>query len=318
MRRRHGIALLAALAVMTLVALLVVGALASSTLAQRSSRLSHTDALLTAAADFALNSVLADARGYGLADLPLGVSRAFVLPFPDDTGVHVDVAVTRLRAGALWLVADASLSGTDQGHRRANLVARFPMVGAPAGSGVVSRGAVSLGRNVAFPSDTASETDCGQPSAADLLLPLAVDVTGGGAAAARVAHSAAAADSATYYLTGRQITALAPAANVIHVRGDTTISGGTLDGILIVDGSLTIAGPFVAIGLVIARGRVDARAGGFVLTGALLSFAVPPAGVPAIDISDATVRYSGCAVEHVLRAAIPPRPVHQRSWAELF
>jgi hypothetical protein len=316
MRRRNGIALLAALAVMTLIALLVVGALASSTLAQRASRLSHTDALLTAASDYALNSVLADPRGYGLADLPFGESRSFDIPIPDDAGVLVDVAATRLRAGIVWLVADASLAGMDQGHRRINVVARFPLVGRLPGAAIVSRGAVSLGPNVALPSDLSGEPDCSQAGGADILLPPGVDASG--ADGVRVGHDSKAADSATYYLTARQTTALASAVNVVHVRGDTTIAGGTFDGILIVDGSLTVAGPFAVNGLVIAGGRVDARSGGLVITGALLSFAADAAGDAAIKISDATVRYSGCAVERVLRSASPPHPVHQRSWAELF
>ena len=89
----------------------------------------------------------------------------------------------------------------------------------------------------------------------------------------QVAEQVLAGDSASYYLTGDQAAALEHAGNVRHVHGDTIIGGGSFDGILVVDGALTITGPFVATGVIVARGRIDARAGGLVVTGSLMSFA---------------------------------------------
>ena len=109
MRARGGIALFAALAVMALIGLLVAGAVASSTAAQRSSRLSFTDAVLTTIADYALNTVLADPRGFGLADLTLGERAMFDIPVPTTKDARVVVGVTRLPGGVLWLVADATI-----------------------------------------------------------------------------------------------------------------------------------------------------------------------------------------------------------------
>ena len=71
-RPPRGVALFAALALMSVIALLVAGAAASTRASQRASRLARTDASLTTAADYALANVLADARGLGFADLPLG------------------------------------------------------------------------------------------------------------------------------------------------------------------------------------------------------------------------------------------------------
>ena len=133
-----------------------------------------------------------------------------------------------------------------------------------------------------------------------------------------VATSAAALDSATYYLTARQLALLRDGGRLVHVFGDTTIASGSFDGILIVDGALTIAGPFAATGLIVARGPIDASAGSFALVGALMSFAPKNFGVAAIKFSGVTIRYSQCAVDRALRWAVSPRRVIQRSWVELF
>ena len=141
---RRGVALFAALALMSLIALLVAGATASTRASQRASRLAHTDASLTTAADYALANVLADARGLGLADLPLGTPTVLDAPIPGAPDVHVSVAVTRLPAGVLWMVADA-LAGADRGHRRVNLVAAFPSFGGRIAGAVTARGDVEIG-----------------------------------------------------------------------------------------------------------------------------------------------------------------------------
>jgi hypothetical protein len=315
---RQGIALLAALALMALIALLVVGAQSTSSLAQRQSRLAYASVLLTSAADYGLNTVLADPAGYGLAELPLAQARTWAVPFPAEPPVHVDVAATRLRGGLVWLVASASVPGLDSAQRRFNLVVRFPALGGAPLAAIVSRGGVSIGRDVTLSVDLAAEADCASPPVADLVVAPGAVVGGAGAAIVRVAEQTLAADSASYYLTGGQVAALEHAGNVRHVRGDTVIGGGAFDGILIVDGTLTIAGPFIASGVIVARGRIDARAGGLVMDGSLMSFAPAAAGTSAIDLASATVRYSACAVARSLRMAGPLRPVRQRSWAELF
>ena len=139
-----------------------------------------------------------------------------------------------------------------------------------------------------------------------------------GGDSSRVAMRPSAADTSGYYLTASQLATLDSAHTIVHVRGDTTLTGGSgLDGILIVDGSVTIVGAYRATGLIVARGPIVATGGGFSLTGAALSFATP-ASAPAIELSDATIRYSICAVARAFRVALAPRPVRQRSWAEVF
>jgi hypothetical protein len=115
-RSPRGVALFAALALMSVIALLVAGAVASTRASQRASRLARTDALLTTAADYAgMFSVTSETT----ADLPLGAPTVLDAPIPGAPDLNVSVSVTRLPAGVLWMVADA-LAGADRGHRRVN------------------------------------------------------------------------------------------------------------------------------------------------------------------------------------------------------
>ena len=126
---RRGVVLFAALALMSVIALLVAGATASTRASQRASRLAHTDASLTTAADYALTNVLGDAQELGLADLPLGTPTVLDVPIPGAPDVHASVAVTRLPAGVLldgcrcsrrhrsWTSPSQSRGGVSVGRR---------------------------------------------------------------------------------------------------------------------------------------------------------------------------------------------------------
>jgi hypothetical protein len=313
--RRSGIALVAALALMAVIALLVAGAAAATNLTQRMSRLARTDGSLTSAADLALTTVLADWRQLALADLPLGTPTALDIPIPGAADVHAVVVVTRLPLGILWMVADVSVDA-DHGHRRVNLVAAFPSLGRRVAAAVTSRGDIQLNTGVTFAADSDSDPECATADGRPIAVAPGAAVIG--IDSSSVAISTDALDSATYFLTERQLTALRDGGHLIRVFGDTTIAGGTFDGILIVDGALTISGPYAATGVIVARGPIDATSGGFSLTGALMSYAPTNSGAPTIKFSGVTIRYSLCAVDRALRRTLVPRPVVQRSWAEVF
>jgi hypothetical protein len=289
MTRRAGIALVAALSLLALLGLLIAGAVASTAVAQRSVRLAVTEGMTSSAADYALATLLADPDTYGLADAPVGRPRTFSVA--SDANVSTTVVVTRLANGVLWLVADASVTGVDQGHRRVGLIARFPSIGALPASGVVSRGSASLG-SVEFSADSSGDADCARTPSAP-----AVQAT----------------DSASLYLAHWQTAVLDSVPGVLRVRGDTTIVSGTFHGILLVDGSLTVTGNWSATGLIVARGPVRTT-GNIEVVGALMS----SAGGSAIDVSAGRIRYAPCIVAREIRAAVPPRSVAGRAWAELF
>jgi len=315
-RSRRGVALFAALALLGLLALLVGGSLAAFRLTARSSEFSTTDAMLTAAADYALDSVAASGRTLGIDTLPLGVSKTFSLRVPGRDGLAPVVVATRLVNNVAWLVADITTTGLPGAHRRVNLVARWRAPGRAPPSALVSRGSVRLAAGVTFTVDSSADAECGVQSAVDVMLAPGASVSSVASVASTV--SAKAADSSTYLLAASQLAQLAGASGVAHVFRDTVIAGGSFEGILIVDGSLTITGTFRATGLVVSRGPIIAAAGGLVVKGALMSFASLPNGQQGVVLGRSTLCYSPCTVATILRKTVPLRPVRERSWAELF
>jgi len=305
MTSRPGIALFAALATMVVVGLLVGGMVATSTLVQRSAALTHVDAELGAAADFAI----ATALDPSLADLTLGVAHTIDV----DVGRIVStVSATRLPRDVVWLVAESRTVGALVGRRRVNLVAHWNVPRVP-GAPIVSRGHVRLGGAVAFALDTAGDADCRLSQ----VVPQISIGTGASVSAIDSVFTrtdSSAGDSATFFLTAPFDTL----SGITHVRGDTTITGGQLDGILIVNGRVIVTGSITVRGLLIARGGIDARSGRIDLYGALLSYEAAAPGQFAVDLGEAVVRHSPCVISRAWRRALPLRPVKARSWSEIF
>jgi len=310
---RRGIALVAALALMTVLGLLVVGAVGSVVAAQRSTELARVDAALDAAADYGVGTVLADPRGYGLADLALGRAQSYSIPLVE--GGTAAVTATRLPGGIVWFVAALGAGGPDSGRRMINLVARFPSIEPVAPAAIVARGGVVTSDAVAFSVDTATDADCADrsPSADVIVAPGSSTSLGFGQ---RAAVSTVAGDSASYLLTAPQRAALDSGVpgSVVHVRGDTTIAGGAFDGVLIVDGSALVAGPFALTGLLIARDSITAS-DGLAVRGAMMAYGSSQVGV---RLSGGVIEYSPCQIARVLRRAVRPAPVRGRAWGELF
>lgn len=298
-RRRRGIALLLALMLLTLLGILITGAVSATAVRFRAAHDGLVDGALDAAAVNAIGAVLRDPAGSGLADLPLGVATTIALPpadYPGYESIGARVAVTRLRHGVVWMLAQSqSMRDTAAGQRRLELVLRYPWVGDPPAAAIVARGDVSVDASVIVSADSGGDADC--------------------ARAAPTTPFVQRSDSSDFFLAAAQLALLDSSASVRHVRGDTTVSGGTFDGILVVDGRLTIDGPWTVTGLVVVRDVVRSS-GGLSLVGALLSFA--DGAQPAVILSDARLRYSPCMVAHALRVALPPRLSRPRAWGEAF
>jgi hypothetical protein len=306
--------LFAALSLTMIVGLLIAGAIATTRLAQRSAVVERTDVALSLDAEEALSVVLAKLHTLGLDSTPLGKRVSVAVP-DGNTVATANVSVTRLPWGVVWLVSDVSATAPVAGHRRQNLVARFPSILRRTSGAIVARGNVELSSDVSITTDTISEPDCEDPGGA--VVALAPGAKGTLPDTASIAVSAEANDSATYLLTAFQLAALQHSGRFVHALGDTTIGGGAFDGVLVVEGSLTITGPFIATGLIVARGPIVAT-GGVSIVGSVRSFAEQSIGKLAIKFSGASIRYSRCAVERALRLALDARPVVQRSWAEIF
>lgn len=297
---------------MTVLGLLVVGAVGSVVVAQRATELARTDALLDAAAGEGIGKLLADLPAYAVADLPFGRPRAYTISLID--GRSVLVSATRLPGGVLWLVASAGASGPDSGRRVVNLVARFPSVGPMPPSGLVARGGVVASDGVLFRVDTTSDADCAPASPASVPdATVGPGATASLAAGGRSASSRAAADPFEYFLTPPQLAALDSVGVIVHVRGDTTIAGGAFDGVLVADGSILVTGAFALTGVMIAGDSIVAS-GGLVVRGAAMAFS----RLTSMRLVGATIEYAPCQIARALRRATRPVPVRGRAWGELF
>ena len=306
-------ALVMALTLLALLGIAIAGGLAHTVASQRAATLWQNAAMLDAAADRALGTLLGEANSYGLATLKLGETRVFAMETADAPDLSSTVAATRLVGGVLWIVAAVTSREGAFAGRRANLIARFPSIGGLPPAAIVTRGNLQLGDDVRFTVDTTHDPDCEAGSSPSVTVApgASVHVPAG----VRVDTSSAARDSATYYLSQAQLASLSTASGVLHVAGDTTITDGTFDGILIVDGSLTLRGTFAASGVIVARGPVDATNAVVTLRGALLSF---NASNVSTILTGVSVEYAPCVVARVIRVASSPRVVRLRSWVEIF
>lgn len=104
---------------------------------------------------------------------------------------------------------------------------------------------------------------------------------------------------------------------IIHARGSLKITGGSGQGVLLVEEDLEVSGGFEFYGPVIVRGTLKTTG-----TGGHFNGGVMAANVDLDDIStvlgDAVVNYSQCAITSALVGTATPRLVAQRGWAELF
>jgi hypothetical protein len=313
-------ALAAALGILMVLGLLMAGAVAASVRAHRSARLADGEIALAASADDAVYGVLEDGNGAELADLPLGLAATSDISDPAAHGISARVAVTRLPANLLWIVADAVTVPSRDAERRVSIVAEFRVAGRPPPAGIVSRGNVTLGSGVVVTSDPGGDADCAVTAAPDVVIAPGAHASMEGEL--QVEPEGAASDSSTYLLTDRQIEMLRGRPGVTYVSGDTTLAGGVIEGILIVAGTATISGPVAVTGLMVTVGAVRAGNGSLNVTGGLMAFA-PPLGVgdSAVDgivLNEGTIQYAPCVIARALRRAAQRKPLRNRGWSELF
>lgn len=103
---------------------------------------------------------------------------------------------------------------------------------------------------------------------------------------------------------------------IIYYPGNAKLTGGTGQGILLVEGDLEVQGLFQFYGPVIVKGRL--RTSG---TGGHFNGAVMAANVELEEnslLGNAVVNYSSCAVATAVQAVSLPMPVPERSWAEMY
>jgi hypothetical protein len=105
---------------------------------------------------------------------------------------------------------------------------------------------------------------------------------------------------------------------IIHFKGAGTAkitSGGSGQGILLVDDNLEISGGLEFYGIVIVRNTITTTGNGGRVRGGLMA-----ANLNLEEntvLGDATVRYSSCAIERVSAGAAIPIRIAGRAWAEM-
>jgi hypothetical protein len=104
---------------------------------------------------------------------------------------------------------------------------------------------------------------------------------------------------------------------IIHVTGDLKVTGGTGQGILLVDGDLTKAGSFSFTGLVIARGTIKSTGNSNSIIGAELAAAIDEGD--AVTLAGSTsIQYSSCAVLQALSAPSYVALARRRAWVNMY
>ena len=100
---------------------------------------------------------------------------------------------------------------------------------------------------------------------------------------------------------------------IIHATGDLDITGGTGQGLLLVDGNLTLSGSARFYGVIVVQKSVS-------LTGGEIngSVFIRNADGTGSTINGTRIRYSRCAVLKAAAGASLANPLSERSWVQLY
>ena len=104
---------------------------------------------------------------------------------------------------------------------------------------------------------------------------------------------------------------------VIHVTGDLKVTGGSGQGILLVDGDFTVAGNFTFDGAVIVRGGLKMTGTGNKISGAVMAASVQVSDDVALS-GNTSLLYSSCALISALSASAYPKQAKERGWVDVY
>ena len=105
---------------------------------------------------------------------------------------------------------------------------------------------------------------------------------------------------------------------IIHALGDLQITGGTGQGILLVDGNLKLSGSFWFSGLVIVRGTLSTSGSGAGILGAVMAANVSLDEEATSVLGNSYVQYSSCAISQALNGTAMLKQAKERGWVEVF
>jgi hypothetical protein len=103
---------------------------------------------------------------------------------------------------------------------------------------------------------------------------------------------------------------------ILYSPGDLHVTGGSGQGILLVEGNLSVTGGFQFYGPVIVKGDLDTQG-----TGGHFNGGVMAANVNLdqnVVLGNAVITYSSCILSKVLQSSAVPTLMANRPWAELY
>lgn len=104
---------------------------------------------------------------------------------------------------------------------------------------------------------------------------------------------------------------------IIHAQGNLSITGGTGQGILIVEGDLNAAGGFSFYGITIVKGTLKTAGTGAHFNGTVIVQGDGDLNSESTQTGNSVVSYSQCRVQRAFDAALRIRPLANRSWIDL-
>lgn len=107
-----------------------------------------------------------------------------------------------------------------------------------------------------------------------------------------------------------------PIVYVAGTGGNTHVTGGYGQGVLLIDGDLQVEGGFQWYGPVIIRGHLTTQGTGGHFNGAVMAADVD-LELNSV-LGNALISYSSCAITDALLGAAIPKKLAQRSWAEMY
>jgi hypothetical protein len=105
---------------------------------------------------------------------------------------------------------------------------------------------------------------------------------------------------------------------IIHAKGDLHITGGTGQGIMLVDGNLKISGGFWFSGMVIVRGTLSTTGSGAGILGAVMAANISLDEEASSTLGNSFIQYSSCALSQALINTSPVMLAKERGWVEVF
>jgi hypothetical protein len=104
---------------------------------------------------------------------------------------------------------------------------------------------------------------------------------------------------------------------IIHIKGSGHFTGGSGQGILLVDGDLKLTGGFTFYGPIIVRGVVGTYGNGAKIYGAVMAANIDLDDTNTV-LGNSGIYYSSCALQTVFQGSAKVIPAIQRSWTTSF